>query len=97
MLAEEDGMGSYQRLLILCTAFVAIAGCSTSAFRTGSSASIPAPKAPEKPGSGPVVGTPEPVPGPGAEPSIEVPRLRRCRASGPRSRRPHWVQPARRS
>ena len=73
MLAEEDGMGSYQRLLILCTAFVAIAGCSTSPFRTGSSASTPAPEAPEKPGSGPVVGTPEPAPAPGAEPSIEVP------------------------
>ncbi len=72
MLAEEGAMGSYQRLLILSTAFVAIAGCSTSPFRTGStSASAPAPKAPEKPGSGPVIGTPAPAPG--AEPSIEVP------------------------
>jgi hypothetical protein len=69
-------MGSYQRLLILSTALLAIAGCSTSPFRTGSpGAGGPTPKAPEKPGSGPVVTTPEqtPAPGPGAEPSIEVP------------------------
>lgn len=68
-------MGSYQRLLILSTALLAIAGCSTSPFRTGSPGAGGTPKAPEKPGSGPVVTTPEqtPVPGPGAEPSIEVP------------------------
>ena len=68
-------MGSYQRLLILSTALLAIAGCSTSAFRTGSPGAGGTPKAPEKPGSGPVVTTPEqtPAPGPGAEPSIEVP------------------------
>ena len=40
-------MGSYQRLLILCTALVAIAGCSTSPFRTGS----PAPSAPAPQGT----------------------------------------------
>jgi len=68
-------MGSYQRLLILSTALLAIAGCSTSPFRTGSPGAGGTPKAPEKPGSGPVVTTPEqtPAPGPGAEPSIEVP------------------------
>ena len=68
-------MGSYQRLLILSTALLAIAGCSASPFRTGSPGAGGTPKAPEKPGSGPVVTTPEqtPVPGPGAEPSIEVP------------------------
>ena len=68
-------MGSYQRLLILSTALLAIAGCSTSPYRTGSPGAGGTPKAPEKPGSGPVVTTPEqtPAPGPGAEPSIEVP------------------------
>ena len=68
-------MGSYQRLLILSTALLAIAGCSTSPFRTGSPGAGGTPKAPEKPGSGPVVTAPEqtPAPGPGAEPSIEVP------------------------
>jgi tetratricopeptide (TPR) repeat protein len=69
-------MGSYQRSLILGAAILAIAGCSTSPFRTGlPGASTPTPKAPEKPGSGPIVTTPEeiPAPAPGAEPSIEVP------------------------
>jgi len=66
-------MGSYQRLLILSTALLAIAGCSTSPFRTGSPGAGGTPKAPEKPGSGPIVTAPEQIPGPGAEPSIEVP------------------------
>jgi hypothetical protein len=96
---REGGMGSYQRLLILSTALLAIAGCSTSPFRTGSPGAGGTPKAPEKPGSGPVVTTPEqtPAPGPGAEPSIEVPRPHLCHVSDRQWQPRRWVRRARRS
>ena len=71
MLADEGGMGSYQRFVILSATLLALAACSTSPFRTGSPSTAPAPKAPES-GGGPVVTTPEET-APAPEPSIEVP------------------------
>jgi hypothetical protein len=73
MLADEGGMGSYQRFVILSMALIALAGCSASPFRTGTPGpASPAPKAPESSGGGPVVTTPEET-APAPEPSIEVP------------------------
>jgi hypothetical protein len=62
-----------QRFVIVSMALLALAGCSTSPFRSGTPGpSSPAPKAPESAGGGPVVPRPEET-APLPEPSIEVP------------------------
>jgi hypothetical protein len=72
MIADEGGMGSYQRFVIVGLALVAVAGCSVSPFRTGTPGpASPAPKAPESAGRGPAVPAPEePAPAPAP---VEVP------------------------